>query len=172
MSTSQIAHLPEETMIVGEHVDFFGMQYVIPAQVDWPGTVIAINLGGAVIPILLSIYLLMKNQIWIPGLIATAVVSAICYLVAKPVAGAGIVIPIFIPPVVACAVACILAWNRAPAGGYASGRLGTPLGADLLNPGNIRGLGTPVASIGGAGTFDGIFVTGIFAVVLASVIGE
>jgi len=38
---------------------------------------------------------------------------------------------------------------------------------DLLNLGKIRGLGASVASIGGAGTFDGIFLTGIFAVLLA-----
>jgi uncharacterized membrane protein len=166
-----IAHLPEETMIIGEHVDFLGMEYVIPRQVDWPGTIIAINLGGAVIPILLSIYLLAKNRIWIPGIIATTAVSAICHAVAKPVPGAGIVIPIFIPPVIACAVACIVSWSEAPAVAYVSGSLGALIGADLLNLGNIRGLGTPVASIGGAGTFDGIFVTGIVAVVLASVIG-
>jgi hypothetical protein len=31
-----------------------------------------------------------------------------------------------------------------------------------------RILGAPVAPIGGAGTFDGIFVTGILAVIIAS----
>lgn len=44
------------------------------------------------------------------------------------------------------------------------------IGADLLNLGAVRGLGAPVASIGGAGTFDGIFVTGILAVLLASLV--
>jgi uncharacterized membrane protein len=47
--------------------------------------------------------------------------------------------------------------------------MGTLLGADVLHFGDIRGLGAPMASIGGAGTFDGIFVTGILAVLLASV---
>jgi uncharacterized membrane protein len=45
--------------------------------------------------------------------------------------------------------------------------MGTLIGADLLNLGNIAKLGAPVASIGGAGTFDGIFLTGILAVLLA-----
>ena len=45
------------------------------------------------------------------------------------------------------------------------------IGADLLNLDKIRGLGAPVVSIGGAGTFDGIFLTGIVAVLLASLIG-
>jgi uncharacterized membrane protein len=38
---------------------------------------------------------------------------------------------------------------------------------DLLNLRGMRNVGAPVASIGGAGTFDGIFVTGIVAVLLA-----
>ena len=53
-----------------------------------------------------------------------------------------------------------------------SGSLGTLIGADLLNLGRIQGLGAPVMSIGGAGTFDGIFLTGIMAVRLASFAGR
>jgi uncharacterized membrane protein len=166
-----ILHFPDEIRVVNVRRDFFGIDVVIPEQVDWPGTIIAINLGGAVIPIAISLYLLFKKAIWVPAIIATAAVSAICYAVAQPVAGAGIVIPIFIPPIVACAVSCFLSWNNAPALAYISGSLGTLIGADLLNLGNIRNLGAPIASIGGAGTFDGIFVTGIFAVLLASLIG-
>jgi uncharacterized membrane protein len=48
--------------------------------------------------------------------------------------------------------------------------LGTLIGADLLNLGKIQGLGAPVASIGGAGTFDGIFMTAVLAVLLASIV--
>ncbi len=166
-----IAQLPGETQVVGERVDFFGMEYILPAQIDWPGTIIAINLGGAVIPIVLSLYLLAKKRIWLPGLIATAAVSVVCFMLARPVPGAGITIPIFIPPLAACAISCLLAWSQAPAVAYVSGSLGTLIGADLMNLGTIGELGTPVASIGGAGTFDGIFVTGIFAVVLASLAG-
>jgi len=51
---------------------------------------------------------------------------------------------------------------------YIAGSLGTLIGADLTNLDKVRGLGAPVASIGGAGTFDGIFLTGILAVLLAS----
>jgi len=46
--------------------------------------------------------------------------------------------------------------------------LGTLIGADLTNLDKLSGLGAPVASIGGAGTFDGIFLTGILAVILAN----
>ncbi len=168
-----IWQLPGQTEVVGQrYADFFGFEYIVPTEVDWPGTIIAINVGGAVIPIALSLYLLFKNDIWLPAIIATAVVSAVCYAVAEPVRGAGIAIPLFIPPLVACGVSCIVAWSRAAPVAYVSGSLGTLIGADLMNFGAIRDLGTPVASIGGAGTFDGIFVTGIGAVLLAALIGS
>ncbi len=44
---------------------------------------------------------------------------------------------------------------------YVSGSLGALLGAGLLTLGKMCGLGAPVASIGGAVTFDGVFLTGI-----------
>ena len=50
---------------------------------------------------------------------------------------------------------------------YVSGVLGTLIGADLTNLDRIANLGAPVASIGGAGIFDGVFLTGIVAVLLA-----
>jgi uncharacterized membrane protein len=166
-----VAHFPEETVVVRQHIEFFGIEYVVPAVVDWPGTIIAINVGGAVIPILLSLYLLMKNKIWIEGILATAIMTVVCYAVATPVRGAGIAIPIFIPPLVACAASCIISLGHAAPLAYVSGSLGTLIGADLLNLPSLRSLGAPVASIGGAGTFDGIFLTGIIAVLLASLVG-
>jgi uncharacterized membrane protein len=68
----------------------------------------------------------------------------------------------------AAAIALLLSRKAAAALAYISGTLGTLIGADLLNLGKIHGLGAPVASIGGAGTFDGIFLTSIAAVLLAS----
>jgi uncharacterized membrane protein len=52
------------------------------------------------------------------------------------------------------------------AASYVSGTLGTLSGADLLNVRRLRELGTDVASIGGAGTFGGVFLSGIIAVLL------
>ena len=53
---------------------------------------------------------------------------------------------------------------------YVGGTLGTLIGADLANLGKVQKLGAPVASIGGAGTFDGIFIAGITAVLLAALV--
>ncbi len=76
-------------------------------------------------------------------------------------------VPVFVPPLVAAATAILTARRAAPAVAYIGGSVGTLIGADLLNLGVVQGLGAPVASIGGAGTFDGIFLTGIVAVLLA-----
>jgi len=160
--------LPAREVISGQHVTFYGMVYNIPIVVDWPRTVIAVNLGGAVIPTILSIYLLIKNELYLRGVLGVIIVAAVVHSMAYPVRGVGIGVPTFIPPLVTTAVALILSREYAAPLAYIAGSLGTLIGADLLNLGKIQGLGAPIASIGGAGTFDGIFVTGIFSVLLAS----
>lgn len=162
-----IAELPAERVLSNQVITFFGIRHVVPLVQEWPRTVIAVNVGGAVIPTFLSLYLVVKNGLYGRSLLAVAIVAAIVHWMAYPVRGVGIAVPIFIPPVVAAGVALLLARRSAPALAYIAGSLGTLIGADLLNLGRIQGLGAPVASIGGAGTFDGIFVTGILAVLLA-----
>jgi len=49
---------------------------------------------------------------------------------------------------------------------YTSGVFGTLFGADILNLHKISTIGARIASIGGAGTFDGIFLSGIISVLL------
>jgi len=88
-------------------------------------------------------------------------------MVATPVPGVGIAVPTLSPPVVAAVTALLLSRRSARALAYVAGTLGTLIGADLLNLSRLQGLGAPVASIGGAGTFDGVFLTGILAVLLA-----
>jgi uncharacterized membrane protein len=163
-----VAELPGENVVSGQEVDYFGMQYVVPMVTEWPGTIIAVNVGGAVIPVLLSFYLLIKRDLWLRGIIATACTTIICHALAHPVQGVGIALPIFVPPIAATIVSLLISRAYAAPLAYISGSLGVLIGADLLNFDKIRGLGAPVASIGGAGTFDGIFITGILAVLLAS----
>jgi uncharacterized membrane protein len=139
-----------------------------PFVAQWPGTLIAVNVGGAVIPTMVSIYLLAKNRLWVKAALATAVVAAVCYWLSRPIPGLGIAEPVFVPSVTTAIVALLLSREQAAPLAYIGGSLGTLIGADLLNLGNIRGLGAPVASIGGAGTFDGIFLIGIVAVLIAS----
>jgi len=161
-----VAELPAERVYSGEMVTFFGIQYVIPLVINWPKTVLAINLGGAVVPTILSIYLIVKNKQYGNSLLAVSIVAFIVHLLAHPVAGLGIAVPIFIPPLASASVALLLSREHVASLAYVSGSLGTLIGADLLNLDKIQGLGAPIASIGGAGTFDGIFMTGILAVLL------
>jgi uncharacterized membrane protein len=167
-----VAELPAQQMVSGREVIYFGMRYAIPVVTQWPGTVIAVNIGGAVIPACMSLYLLIRYRLWGPGVLATVAVSFVCYMLANPVRGLGIAEPVFVPALTTAVVALILSRRYAAPLAYIGGSLGTLIGADLMNLGKIQGLGAPVASIGGAGTFDGIFLIGILAVLIASLTGS
>lgn len=165
-----VAELPERQIAQGQEIAFYGMRYVVPVIVDWPGTVIAVNVGGALIPGLMSFYLLVKHRLWIRGLVAVACVAALCHQMAHPIPGLGIALPVFVPALVAAVVALLLSRRHAAPLAYIGGILGTLIGADLLNLDKVAGLGAPMASIGGAGTFDGIFLVGVVAVLIASLL--
>ena len=164
-----IAVLPGPPVRSGQIVDYFGMRYVVPMVVSWPGTVLAVNVGGAVIPTIMSIYLVIRYQLWLRAALATAVIALVIHSMATPVPGIGIAVPVFAPVVATAILAFILSREYAPPLAYIGGSMGTLIGADLLNLDKLSGLGAPVASIGGAGTFDGIFLTGILAVLLAGI---
>ncbi|MDI9644504.1 MAG: DUF1614 domain-containing protein [Candidatus Verstraetearchaeota archaeon] len=151
------------------YIYFFGIPYPLPTvETRVLESVLSINLGGAVMPLLLSFYLLAMNPGAIaPSLLATAVVSVAVFLIAKPVGGVGIVTPMFIPPLVAALCAILLGGQFAVVVAYVGGTLGTLLGADLMHLKDIRAMGAVNMSIGGAGTFDGIYLTGLLAVLLA-----
>jgi len=156
--------------------------------------VIAINVGGALIPIIFSIYLLTRPTTHaIVALAAMLLVAIIAKLLARPVPGVGITMPAFIVPIIAAGLAFLLlgtTHGAAPVA-YIAGALGTLIGADLLNlPQVLRGgllaagprymwpflpQRTPpdkwsnrpqMLSIGGAGVFDGIFLTAVVAAFL------
>jgi uncharacterized membrane protein len=162
-----ITVLPGHPVRSDEIVDFFGMRYIVPLVTSWPGTVIAVNVGGAVIPTIMSFYLVIRYQLWIKAALAVAAIAFVMHSMATPVPGIGIAVPVLAPVVTTAILAFILSREYAPPLAYIGGSMGTLIGADLLNLNRIGDLGAPVASIGGAGTFDGIFLTGILAVLLA-----
>jgi uncharacterized membrane protein len=145
------------------------MRYVVPLVTSWPGTVLAVNVGGAVIPTLMSTYLVLRYRLWLRAAIAVVVIAGVIHTMATPVEGVGIAVPVFAPVVTTAILAFILSREYAAPLAYIGGSMGTLIGADLLNLDKIGDLGAPVASIGGAGTFDGIFLTGILAVLLAGI---
>lgn len=174
-----LATLRSDTPVVRDaYIRVFGVAYRVPVRhVTRNETTIAVNVGGAVIPILISAYLIMRfpSSLLLTGA-GVLIVSIITYSVARPIRGIGIATPALVPPL-AAALAAILLTSAVPISdcpidqcrvvtAYAGGVLGTLIGADLLNLGKIKNLGAPVASIGGAGTFDGIFLSGFIALLL------
>ena len=162
-----VAQFPAEQVESGKIVTVFGVPYVIPVVREWPGTIVAVNFGGALVPASLAIYLLLKNRLFLEGMVGIVAVSFLVHAIAQPIRGVGITVPIFLPPFAAALVAVSLSRRQSAPVAYISGTLGTLIGADLLNLSVLPALGAPVASIGGAGTFDGVFLTGILAVLMA-----
>lgn len=158
--------------------DRFGRIYVMH---DGPDTLVAVNVGGAVIPFLIAVYLvyyIFSSPALFPapltvilgGGAGILLVAGITHSAAKVVPGMGIMTPFFLPPL--CALVCGILFSfgdplAAPPIAFASGTMGTLLGADLLNWRHLDKIGAPMVSIGGAGTFDGIFLSGILAAFLA-----
>lgn len=170
-----ITRIENRTVVLEREFSYFGWLYRIPEYS--PTTIIAVNVGGALIPAVISIYLLYRALQFHDGapvvlfaVLGVAIVALVTNRVSQPVRGLGIATPFFIPPLCALACGLVLSWGMpmaAPIIAYVSGTFGTLIGADLLNLHRIGELGAPVASIGGAGTFDGIFLSGIIAAFLA-----
>ncbi len=129
--------------------------------------IIAINLGGGLLPMLFSTYLVIQQPLPIlQSLLAISLVAGISYLFSFTIPGIGIGMPIFVAPISAAVIALTLNPAHAPALSYVAGTLGVLVGADLLRLNEIRRMPTNFASIGGAGTFDGVFLSGVIAVLL------
>ncbi len=159
----------ESREVVGEQVvSYFGMRFKVPQTAHNHKTVLAVNVGGALIPLALSIYLLSKISFGLSLPLVLAMVILVVNRLARPVQGLGIGVPGLVPPLVAALGAYLFCPPelRAPCA-YIASTMDILIGADLLNLGKIPELGAPVASIGGAGTFDAIFLSGIIAVLLS-----
>jgi uncharacterized membrane protein len=159
--------MPVERVLPPAEVIVFGRTYVAPPTQQEGATIVAINVGGALLPVVLSLYLFLRSAIRGRMLLGIAIVAVIVHSLARVVPGVGITVPMFIPPLAAAAVSLLLAFRGAPPVAYVAGSMGALIGADLLNLHRIAGMGAPVVSIGGAGTFDGVFLTGLIAGLLA-----
>ncbi|MBR6011350.1 MAG: DUF1614 domain-containing protein [Methanomicrobium sp.] len=167
----------EQQFVRVEHGRLMDRLYKVPEFSN--ETMIAVNVGGCVIPVFVSIYILLSALtiadadpmgLYLRCLIATAIVAVAVFKTSTPIAGLGVATGFLIPPLCALICAIILSGGdsfTAVAVAYISGTVGTLIGADVMNIGNLSNSGAPVASIGGAGTFDAIFLSGIIAAFLA-----
>jgi uncharacterized membrane protein len=78
----------------------------------------------------------------------------------------GITMPPLVPAGAAALCGLLLAPEWAPPIAFMAGVLGPLIGADFLHLDDIADLGTGMASLGGAGTFDGIVLSGLVATLL------
>jgi len=131
-------------------------------------TLVAVNVGGCLVPVVFSASLIHRFSIpMVDMVMAIVVVAGICYATSRPIPRIGIGMPMLVAPIAAAIVAVLIGGKALAAPlAYICGTLGVLVGADLFRLKDIAKIGAPVASIGGAGTFDGIFLTGIVAVLL------
>lgn len=154
----------KRVVLRGPGLALFPVFYFFPPIVQ--ESVLAVNLGGAVIPSLFSLYL-MRRADPAPTIISTAIVTLVSYRVARPVPGRGILLPAYVPPLAAVLCGLVFGKDNPAVIAYISGTMGTLIGADLMHLGEIFGASSGILSIGGAGVYDGIFLAGLLAVLLA-----
>ncbi|HEX9722424.1 MAG TPA: DUF1614 domain-containing protein [Candidatus Paceibacterota bacterium] len=149
-------------VVEAEERRFFGLvrRRVMQAQG------LSINLGGAVIPVALAIYLLTKVPLQ-ETLLASLLMVVICFFMARVAPGKGITLPVLFPALFALVFALVLAHEIAAPVAFIAGVFGVIVGADLLRLPKVMRDNQGVLSIGGAGVFDGIFLIAIIAAFLA-----
>lgn len=169
----------DEPIVVYDEIRFFGFRWVFPRIIHHRKTILAVNVGGAIIPMIISLILLFytipnydSNPIftYIKILFATLFVTVFVNKFSIVRRGIGVLVPLFIPVmstvIITLLLYPILSVSNPFVIAYTSGTFGTIIGADILNLKRILRGYSQVISIGGAGTFDGIFMTGVMSILL------
>jgi uncharacterized membrane protein len=154
------------TPVIPDFRDMWLQQFLgIPLHKVRQKTIVALNVGGGLIPLLLAIYELTRSDplaiFWV-----TLIVTIVSYFSAQIVPGIGIHMNALISPLTAAISAVLIAEPAASSVAFTGGILGTLIGADLLHLKEIERMSAGVLSIGGAGVFDGIAMCGLFALLL------
>ena len=133
-----VAHLRGGTVFEARLVRVWGMLYVIPRVVRTGTKIVAVNLGGAVIPTLLSGYLIVHADLGWITLLAVAFVAAVTHAVARVIPGVGVVVPTFIPPLAAATAAWVFSVDAMAALAYVAGTIGTLVVVTAQSPTGAR----------------------------------
>ncbi|UCH72457.1 MAG: DUF1614 domain-containing protein [Thermoplasmatales archaeon] len=163
--------------IVDEYIGFNLSNIYLFSYHNWS---VGLNMGGAVIPILLSVYLIIKNKLSLKKIcVGILIVTIVAFFVTRPVPNEGIVSSFpywLLPAIFASFSSIILLWKdffKAAPFAYICGTIGVLIGADFLHMPGLLNYQLEIAKsaiIGGAVVFDMIFITGILAVVLDGII--
>ncbi len=168
-----IKRIERDELIEAMPLTLFGFGRMFPQWVQQRTyTTIAVNLGGCLVPMAIAVYELVRlanagTGALLAALVAAAINITVCYRLARPLPQLGIALPALVPALVAAACGLLFVPELAPLVAFVAGVLGPLVGADLLHLTDIKRIGTGVASIGGAGTFDGIVLSALVATLLA-----
>ncbi|MBZ0165352.1 MAG: DUF1614 domain-containing protein [Candidatus Omnitrophica bacterium] len=167
-----VKHIARPVNLEYDPLAMFGLGRFIPRKTILRQTIIAVNVGGCVVPCLVALYEMVRLTVWGPWAVLATVLTTglnvyICYKVARPLPQVGIVMPPIVPALAAALSAVVLLPEMAAPVAFIAGVLGPLIGADLLHLDDIVKMDTPMGSIGGAGTFDGIVISGLVATLLA-----
>ncbi len=130
-------------------------------------TLVSINLGGAVIPLCVSLYLIYKaisivgNTLIFTVCTGIALVAIIAFISTRLVTCVGIQVPFLIPGLTALFAGFFLAGGTgltAAVTAFVCGTTGVLVGGNLANLPRIKNLEVVAVSFGGAGTFGSIFI--------------
>ena len=153
----------------------FGSGSPWPADPVWE-TLVSINLGGAILPVCISLYLLyqavsiMSTSILLQVGAGILIVALVTFVATRPVPGVGLQVPLLIPALTALLMGMLLfggAGIPATVVAFVSGTIGTLLGGNIAQLYRIRDLEVPDMSIGGAGIFSAIFICCILPALIA-----
>jgi len=132
------------------------------------GTLVAVNLGGCVIPLLMCGWVVSHARLGTDQVIAaTGLVTLASWRFSRVEPGVGVTLRGVVAPLAALTAAAIVDADALAPLAYVSGTVGVLVGADLLRLRQAARGGALALSLGGAGTRDGIFLAGVVAVLLA-----
>jgi uncharacterized membrane protein len=139
-------------------------------------TVISINLGGAIIPVLIAVYLLFTalpltgQSLILPVCAGILAVALVTYSSTRVIPGIGLQVPTLIPALTALLVALLLSGGTgitAAVSAVVCGTFGVLLGGNLVQIAKIKDLDIPAWSIGGSGTFGSMLICCILPALIA-----
>jgi uncharacterized membrane protein len=159
--------IESETELLDDLLSLYQRQFWgFPIQKIQRTVIVALNVGGGLIPILLALYQFRQASPLAISLV-TVIVTIISYFAAHIVPGIGIQMNPLLAPLAASLAAVLWGGDNVSAVAFAGGVLGTLIGADLLHLKDLQNMSSGVLSIGGAGVFDGIALCGLFALLLS-----
>ena len=153
----------------------FGSGSLWPADPVWE-TLVSINLGGAILPVCISLYLLYQavsitgTSLLVPVGAGIVLVALVTFFATRPVPGVGLRVPLLIPALTALLMGMLLfggAGIPATVLVFVSGTAGVLVGGNIAYLFRIKDLEVHSVSIGGAGTFGSVFICCILPALVA-----